>query len=74
MFNNRFLQALGVVAACFLLLQGGFWILNSLLRISFGFGAWLRYTVMPHTLQIAIAAGVIYLLLTALTNGRRGSF
>jgi hypothetical protein len=74
MFNSRFIQALGVVAACFLLLQGASWILSSLLKISAGFGSWLQYALLPHTWQIAIAAGVIYLLLTALTNGRRGSF
>ncbi|NJO78459.1 MAG: hypothetical protein HC827_07985 [Cyanobacteria bacterium RM1_2_2] len=74
MFNNRFIQALGVVAACFLLLKGASWILSSLLRISAGFGYWLRFTLMPHAWQIAIAAGLIYLLLTALTNGRRNSF
>jgi uncharacterized membrane protein YjjP (DUF1212 family) len=74
MLNDRFIQALGIVAACFLLLQGGLWILNSLLRISSGFGYWLQYTLMPHAWQIAIAAGVIYLLLNALTNGRRRFF
>ena len=74
MLNGRFIQALGIVAACFLLLQGAAWILNSLLRISSGLGYWLQSVLLPHAWQIAIAAGVIYLLMMALTNGRRGSF
>lgn len=74
MFNNRFIQALGLVAACFLLLQGTAWILNSLLRITAGFGYWLRYVLMPHAWQIAIAVGVIYLLLNALSRDRGDSF
>ena len=71
MLNSRFLQALGIVALCFLLLQGLSWILNSLLNISAGFSNWLRYNLLPHTWQIAIAAGVIYLLLNAVFSNRR---
>jgi hypothetical protein len=68
--NSRFINALGIVAACYILLQALFWITNSAFWITQSFGYWLRYILLPHTWQIAIAAGVIYLLYTALTSGR----
>ncbi|MCU0527453.1 MAG: hypothetical protein MUF72_21820 [Elainella sp. Prado103] len=69
--NSRFINALGIVALCYILLQLFTWIMNSLFRITAGLGSWLRYTVAPHAWQIAIAAGVIYLLYTAVTTGGR---
>lgn len=69
--NSRLINALGIVALCYILLQLGTWILNSVLSITAGFGYWLRYTVTPHAWQIAIALGILYLLYTAITSSDR---
>ncbi len=71
--NNAFLKALGIVALCYIVLQAFSWILSSLFRITQGLGYWVRYTLIPHSWQIAIAIGIVYLLYTAL-NGRRGDY
>ncbi len=68
--NSRFINALGIVALCYITLQAFSWITVSVLRITQGFGSWIRYTVLPHTWQIAIAVGLVYVLYTAATSGR----
>jgi hypothetical protein len=71
--NHAFLKALGLVALCYITLQALSWIFSSVFRITQGLGYWFRYTLMPHTWQIAIAIGIVYLLYTAATD-RRGRF
>ncbi len=71
--NHAFLKALGIVALCYFVLQALTWIATSLFSITQGLNYWLLYTLLPHAWQIAMAIGIIYLLLTAVT-GRRGSY
>ncbi|HEY9643117.1 MAG TPA: hypothetical protein V6C57_21695 [Coleofasciculaceae cyanobacterium] len=70
MFNNPFVRAAGIVAICYLLLQALGWGLNSLSVIAGSFSFWVRYTLVPHAWQIGLAAGVAYMVITALTTSR----
>jgi hypothetical protein len=70
--NSRFINALGIVALCYIMLQALSWITISIFRITQGLGYWMRYTLLPHAWQIAIAMGLVYLVYTAATSeGRR---
>lgn len=70
MFNNPFVRAMGLMAICYLVLQALGWGLNSLVYLTQGFSFWVKYTLIPHAWQIALAIGVIYLLLTAVTTSK----
>ncbi|MBD3884583.1 hypothetical protein IFO70_22850 [Phormidium tenue FACHB-886] len=70
MFNNPFVRAAGIVAICYVLLQALGWGLKSLAAIAGSFSAWIRFILVPHAWQIALAAGVAYMIITALTTSR----
>ena len=70
MFSNPFVRAIGLVALCYLVLQALGWGLNSLSILAASFSYWVRFTLIPHGWQIALAIGVVYLLLTAVTTSR----
>lgn len=70
MFNNPFIRAAGIFAICFILLQALGWALTSLVTIASSFSYWVRYVLVPHAWQIGLAAGVAYLVVTAMTTSR----
>ncbi len=70
--NRRFLYVLGIGALCYLVLQGLSRIVSSLSSVFASFNYWIRWQLLPHTWQIAIALGLLYLLYTAVFGrGRR---
>ncbi|HEY9631127.1 MAG TPA: hypothetical protein V6C84_27875 [Coleofasciculaceae cyanobacterium] len=70
MFNNPFVRAAGIFAICYFLLQALGWGLTSVAAIANSFGYWVRYVLVPHAWQIGLAAGVAYMVITALTTSR----
>lgn len=70
MLNNPFVRAIGLVAICYLVLQALGWGLNSVAALAQSFSFWVRYILIPHAWQIALASGVIYLLFTAVATSK----
>jgi hypothetical protein len=70
--NNPFIQALGIAALCYITLQGLSIIARSLAMILQSFSFWVQAYLVPHSWQVAIAIGVLYLLYVAVTTSRRG--
>ncbi len=70
MSRNPFLRAIGLVAVIYIILKALSWGANSAFWILQSLSYWVRWTLLPHAWQVALAAGVIYLLLTALTTSK----
>ena len=70
--NRRFLYVLGIVALCYLVLQGLSRVVSSLSNVLASFNYWMRWQLLPNVWQIAIAIGLLYLLYTVVFGrGRR---
>lgn len=70
LFKNTFIQALGVAALVYLILQALGWSLESILHILESFARWYRYSGSKWFEEMAIAAGVGFLLIAAVINSR----
>ena len=70
LFKNTFIQALGVAALVYLTLQAFGWGLESILHILESFARWYRFSGSKWLEEIAIAAGVGFLLIAAVINSK----
>lgn len=70
LFKNTFIQALGVAALVYLVLQAFGWGLESILHILESFSRWYRYSGSKWLEEIAIAAGAGFLLIAAVINSK----
>lgn len=70
LFKNTFIQALGVAALVYLLLQAFGWGLESILNILESFTRWYRYSGSKWLEEIAIASGVEFWLFAAVINSK----
>jgi len=70
LFRNTFIQALGVAALVYLVLQAFGWGLESILHILESFARWYRYSGSKWLEEIAIAAGAVFLLVAAVINSK----
>ena len=70
LFKNTFIQALGVAALVYLSLQALGWGLESILNILESFARWYRFSGSKWLEEIAIAAGVAFLLFAAVINSK----
>lgn len=70
LFKNTFIQALGIAALVYLMLQALGWGIESILRALEGFSRWYRYSGSKWLEEVAIVAGLVYLLFAAVVNSR----
>ena len=70
LLRNQFIQALGVAAFVYLLLQAFGWGLESILSIVSSFARWYRYYGSQRLEEIALAAGAVYLLVISVVNSK----
>ena len=70
LFKNTFIQALGVAALVYLSLQTLGWGLESVLNILESFARWYRFSGSKWLEEIAIAAGLAFLLFAAVINSK----
>lgn len=68
--KNQFVQALGLAALVYIILQALAWGLDALLRLLQTFANWYRYIGVPYAEEFALAIGVIYLLLSAVISSK----
>lgn len=71
LFNNKFIQALGVGLFFYLVLKLLGSGLYSIVRILESFSRWYRYSAIPHAEEAAIAIAVLFLLISAVMSGQR---
>jgi hypothetical protein len=74
MFSNKFVQSLGVAAFVYLLLRLTGWGFDAFLRMLESFARWYRYSAVPWSEEIAIAAGLLFLLVSAFFSSRSSRF
>ncbi|NJL02513.1 MAG: hypothetical protein HC910_18880 [Spirulinaceae cyanobacterium SM2_1_0] len=70
LFDNVFVQSLGVGAAVYLILKALGWGIEAILRILEGFSRWYRFSAIGWAEEAAIAIGVVYLLVAAIASSR----
>ena len=68
--NNPFIRAFGIAAIAWVLLQGLNLILDALVRLMTSFAFWVRIFFIPHSTEVAIGIGVIFLIFTAVTSSK----
>jgi hypothetical protein len=69
-FRNPFIQAIGLGAFVYLIFRASVWILLGIAGIMSGLAGWLGYSLVPWSEEVAIAIGVIYVLVAALFSSR----
>lgn len=70
LFNNNFIQALGVAALVYLLLLFFGWGLKSVLLMLETFSRWYRIYGIKYAEEAAIACGLAFLLIASVVNSR----
>ncbi|GAB4546634.1 MAG: hypothetical protein Tsb0014_41220 [Pleurocapsa sp.] len=70
LFKNTFVQAVGVAALAYLVLQAFGWGLESVLSLLESFARWYRFSGSRWLEEIALAAGALYLLFAAVINSK----
>jgi hypothetical protein len=68
--NNRFVQAMGVAAVCYVGFWGISWALKALSYTASSFFYWVQYSFLPMSWEIALGAGLVWFLWSAVTNSR----
>ena len=68
--NNPFIRAVGITAIAWILLQGLTYILDALVKLMSSLAVWTRVFFVPHSIQLAIGIGIVYLIYTAVTTSR----
>jgi hypothetical protein len=70
LFNNRFVQALGVAALVYLTFQFLGWGTESILNILESFSRWYKFWGIKWAEEAAIAFSLLFLLISAVTSSR----
>ncbi len=68
LFKNRFIQSVGVAAIVYIIFQALAWALEAILNILESFARWYRIHGIDLAEEVAIAAGVIFLIISAITS------
>ncbi len=70
LLKNQFVQALGVVALVYLILQAIGWGTEAILNILESFSRWYRFYGLKWSEEAALAFGLLFLLLSAVANSK----
>ena len=71
MFNNPFIQAVGVAATAYLIFRSLAWAIFAVASIMQSFASWLKWNFVPWSEEVAIGIGVAFLIYVAATTSRR---
>lgn len=68
--KNKFVQSIGVAAIIYLLFQALAWGMEEILSVLESFSRWFRLYAVPKAEEAAIAFGLLYLIISAVTNSK----
>ncbi len=69
-YRNVFIQAIGLAAIAYLILITLNWGMVNLLRLLESFGSWYRFRFIHWAEEVAIAIGILYLIVVGVLSSR----